>query len=359
MRTTIGSISFPGPSAGTSPVSVASPPALGAGPFTVEWWQWVAATAPYSPVVFAFSSTLAVALQSTATLWVAGSSATSVYAPIASTWQHWAVVRSGTAVTLYAQGAPIASLTITAGTNLTGAPLTIGGGGGGGVSGAGGAAYTGSFTGLISEFRVVLGSALYAGAFTPTMQPFDPIAGTALLLHAASAASLLSDASSAGAALSASSGVSWSSAAPFTCWASGSLSFSGSVASVLQVPAAAAQFGSGDWTIELYASAIATSYARLVSIGTCCTNLIAIELSTTTSVLSLMGTNYATSTWTPQWGAWLHHAIVRNGTTISWFVGGRPVVSGERPRARRAGDARSRVARLWDVPLVRSPFLQY
>lgn len=323
VRTTIGSLAISGAPAGASPVSVAAPPALGTGAFTVEWWQYIGNVPPYIPFVFAFSSTLGVSLSplAGAVLWVAGSPTASSYAPIRSIWQHWAVVRSGTTVTLFASGTPVAKNASVA-ANLTAVSLTIGGGG----SGAGGAPAAGSFTGLLAEFRVVLGVALYAGAFVPPTQPFDAVSGTALLLHAATPGTLLSDASSVGAAVSATSSVAWSSSAPFTCFApSGSFAFSGSASSIATVPVAATQLGTRDWTIELLVRAQSVAYGRLVSVGACCSGVVlAVEFSTGSPALVVSNVN-TWANWVTVWGAWLHVAIVRNGTAVAWFIEGRPI----------------------------------
>jgi len=194
------------------------------GDFVVEWWLWMGNAAPYAPVIFSFSPTLAVSLSPAGVrLWVLGNPASSTYAPVQTVWQHWAVVRSGPTVTLFIAGIAVASQAVAGSANLTAPSLVIGG------SGApdGSSPPPGNLPGLISEFRVVLNAALYTGSFAPPTQPFDAIQGTALLLHATSPSQLLIDASPAAALVSASAGVSWNSAAPFTCYPSGSLSFAG------------------------------------------------------------------------------------------------------------------------------------
>ena len=192
----------------------------------MEWWLWVGNAAPYAPVIFSFSSTLAVSLSPAGvTLWVLGNPASSTYAPVQTVWQHWAVVRGGTSVTLFIAGVAVSSQTVDTSTNLTAPSLFIGGG----AAPDGSSPPPGNLPGLIAEFRVVLNTALYTGSFAPPTQPFDAIQGTALLLHATSSAQVLTDASPAGALVSASAGVSWNSAAPFTCYPSGSLSFSGGI----------------------------------------------------------------------------------------------------------------------------------
>lgn len=195
--------------------------------------MWIGNVAPYTPVLFEFSTTLAVSISTSggAMLWVSGINASSGYAPVQTVWQHWAVVRSSTLVSLFVSGVPIASLSVSASANLTAPSFFIGGNGGPSSM----SPPPGNVPCLLTEFRVVLGSALYVGFFTPPTQPFDAIAGTVLLLHATSPAQLLLDSSSAAASVSASSGVSWNSAAPFSCYPSGSLSFPGASAALIRV----------------------------------------------------------------------------------------------------------------------------
>ena len=155
------------------------------GDFVVEWWLWMGNAAPYSPVMFSFSSTLAVSLSPAGvTLWVLGNPASSTYAPVQTVWQHWAVVRGGTSVTLFIAGVAVASQAVAGSANLTALSLAIGGGGAPDAS----SPPPGSLPGVLAEFRVVLNAALYTGSFAPPTQPFDAIQGTVLLLHANSRA---------------------------------------------------------------------------------------------------------------------------------------------------------------------------
>lgn len=310
--------------------------------------------------MFAFPGTLAVSLSpsSGATLWVLGVPASSAYAPVQTIWQHWAVVRSGTTVTLYIAGVPLVSQVVSASASLSASSFVIGGSG----TADGTAPPFGNLPGLVSEFRVVLNSALYTGPFAPPTQPFDAIQGTVLLLHAVSPSQLLTDSSSAAAVASASStAVSWNSAAPFSCYPSGSLSFAGSLLRVrvggacvqwslrlprtrasflpahllysLQAPPSAAPLERSDWTIEWWASPQSLANSRIFSFGVCCGTqvLLAVELQPAgTPAVTLLGVNIFAA-WPPLYGSWVHMALVRNGTLVTWYVQGNPMTIGTVP----------------------------
>ena len=88
-----------------------------------------------------------------------------------STWNHVAVVRSGTTLTLYLNGTNIGSASNNQ--SFTADNFTIGSNGG-----AGGPF---PFNGIISNLRVVKGTALYTTNFTPPSGPLAAISGTQLL----------------------------------------------------------------------------------------------------------------------------------------------------------------------------------
>jgi len=85
----------------------------------------------------------------------------------ANKWVHVALVRSGSAVTLYQNGVSVA--TSTTSTNLSDGYCTIGG-----------FVANGYWNGYISNVRVVKGTALYTATFTPPTQLF-PVTNTQLL----------------------------------------------------------------------------------------------------------------------------------------------------------------------------------
>lgn len=285
---------FTASGASVATVSGTAVPLLDVGAFTIEWWQWVGSNSPNIPLVFSVQSPLGttqlgVSLESTAVLWALGGSMTSSYSPVLCTWQHMAVVRSGNTLTLFAAGSSVASWTVAASANFTGTALNIGGNG----------TASRRLTGLISCFRVVVGSALYTTAsapFAPPSQPPSPIPGTVLLLLASSSPAVLTDSSFVGVTLGG-SGVAWNSASPFTCYGagSGSLLFNYTATTMLTVPNAAANFGTAPFTIEYWTNSLTPMVnQRSFSIGAVFLSpLLSVEFPTTSAVtLVVPGTIY-------------------------------------------------------------------
>ena len=99
--------------------------------------------------------------------------------PVLNIWNHVAVVKNGTTITLYVNGiaGPSPILNITS-IYDGGAPLTIG------------TSVNGSYSVLncyISNLRIVKGTALYTGTFTPPSAPLTAVANTSLLLSGTNA----------------------------------------------------------------------------------------------------------------------------------------------------------------------------
>lgn len=90
----------------------------------------------------------------------------------ANNWNHVALVRSGSACTLYINGAVNGTFTDSSSISPATATVTIGT-----------AAHTTGedFTGFMSNYRLVKGTAVYTAAFTPPTIPLTAIANTSLL----------------------------------------------------------------------------------------------------------------------------------------------------------------------------------
>ena len=96
-------------------------------------------------------------------------------------WYHLAVVRSGTTLSLYANGTLAQSTTNSS--NWTNNTPTVAGG------------VNGFYQGYISNLRFVKGTALYTGNFTPSQTVLPAVTGTSLLLNTLTSTNFTNDTS--------------------------------------------------------------------------------------------------------------------------------------------------------------------
>ena len=148
----------------------------GSGDFTIEFWYYTSLVPNTYYTLFSYGTTgdvLRLFLFTTnafrvftgATLII--TSADNVHQ--VNTWQHVALVRSGTTLTLYVNGVSAGTSTSNS-TNYVG-NLTI--------------CYESInqvYYGYLSNFRIVKGTAVYTSAFTPSTTPLLPITNTTLLI---------------------------------------------------------------------------------------------------------------------------------------------------------------------------------
>jgi hypothetical protein len=213
-----GSIAFLGTTTSKLVTSGSSDSTLqfGTGSFTIEWWQRLSSSAGSFPRAFEQSTGPMVSMEGSSAsrtfyFW-AGASFTSfgsLTSSLNDTWNHFAVVRSGSAsgnLKVYRNGSQIGS-SATSTTNFSSTnPINIGNRASGLASEA--------FNGSITNFHWVKGVAKYSGSFTPT-GPLSPISGsTGLLLLAATSASAYTDSSGYNRTILATS-ASWTGSSPF------------------------------------------------------------------------------------------------------------------------------------------------
>ena len=145
------------------------------GNFTIEFWFYIT-TAPGDYInVFSYGASgnvlrLFLYTPYSLILWTGSTPLiTANNSFIINTWNHVAVVRNGTTVTMYVNGVSVGTPNTGNSTDYTGS-LTIG-------------FETGQpyYTGNISNFRIVKGTAVYTGAFTPPTAPLTAITNTVLL----------------------------------------------------------------------------------------------------------------------------------------------------------------------------------
>lgn len=213
-----GSLYFSGTTTSRITTSGSSDTTLqfGTGSFTIEWWQNLSSSAGSFPRVFEQSSGPMVSMEGSSasrTFYFWGPSFTSfgsLTSSLNNTWNHFAVVRSGSAsgnLRVYRNGVQIGS----AGTNTTNFTSTniinIG-------NRAAGNLASEAFMGNITNFHWLKGVAKYSGSFTPT-GPLLPISGsTGLLLLTETSASAYTDSSGYNRTMLATT-ASWTGSSPF------------------------------------------------------------------------------------------------------------------------------------------------
>ena len=239
-----------------------------------------------------------------------------------NTWTHIAVVRNSTTVTVYVNG--VASGSGTVSQSL-------------GVSAAGsiarqtnGSAYR--YIGYISNARIVIGTAVYTTAFTPPTAPLTAISGTSLLTLQYNR---FVDNSTNAFAVTATGTPSVKQFAPFSQPSGvstyGSGYFNGTTDYLSAPVGSAAQFGTGDFTIECWfywpgAAPVNTNQYTLI------TNIVASD--NTTWDLQYYNGNFRFSSWSPTFitgtvpfvgNQWNHVAVTRSGTVGAIWLNGASI----------------------------------
>jgi len=226
-------------------------------------------------------------------------------------WNHLALVRSGSTVTLYLNGVNIGSATNT--TNLGIETFRIND-------------PQGSFgtTGYFSNFRIVKGSAVYTSNFTPPTSALTAIANTQLLTCQSNR---LIDSSTNNFAITRNGDTSVQAFSPFAPTASyaaanvgGSGYFDGSGDELSAASNAAFNLSSGAWTVEAWIYPTTSAGYRTIISGR--SAIWEMGLNTGTYQLYFYnGSLYATTaTVTPN--AWNHVALSSNGTDIKMYING-------------------------------------
>jgi hypothetical protein len=253
-------------------------------------------------------------------------SVTSVTTPVANTWYHVAVSKSGSVYSFYLNGVLASSGTQT-GTPTNGTTLTI--------------AYDANnasriLNGYISNLRIVKGTAVYTSNFTPSTIPLTAITNTSLLTCQSNYFKDNSSNNATTTVVGVAQVQPWSPFAPTSAYSTsvngGSVFFNGTT-DYLTVPNnAALQFGSGNFTIEFWfytrSFSIAQEFFNTDSSGSA--NFSYAAIISTTGVIqyyfSSTGNTWniasGVSSGTIQINTWNHVAFVRNGTTITPYVNG-------------------------------------
>lgn len=187
-----GSLLFPGTSTGYLTINNFAGLQLGTGAFTIEFFLFQTGTISF-PRVFSMgiypSATIAVSIESgTFYLWAGGGGNSFGSVNLFNAWNHVAIVRSGTTVTVYINGTALATTrTISYNFNDTSNVLRIG------TESTPGS--TNCLSGRLTNFRWVKGTAVYTSNFTRPSAPLTAISGTEILLLVSSAATSTVDSS--------------------------------------------------------------------------------------------------------------------------------------------------------------------
>jgi hypothetical protein len=157
---------------------------MGSGNFTIEFWINYSSIAGYqSPFTKGYTAAGDILLQTgngdgAINVYLSGTAVISESTgAVVGRWYHYALVRSGTTVTLYRDGVSRGTATSSVNFNTTD-QLGIGG-----TGKAPGGNSVGAFAvnGYMSNVRIVKGTAVYTGSFTPPTSPLTAIANTSLL----------------------------------------------------------------------------------------------------------------------------------------------------------------------------------
>jgi hypothetical protein len=186
----------------------------------------------------------------------------------------------------------------------------------------------------MSNFRSVAGTALYTANFTPPTAPLTAIANTTLLTCQSNR---FVNKSAVSATPSTSGSISVSSGNPFaanTSYASlGSAYFDGTGDYLTTSASSQLSFGTGNFTIEcwVYAEGFGASNSGTVFfLGTSGTVFLRYQNTTTWAFYDAGGVrhDYTFNSTNSGQNQWVHHAIVRNSGTTTWYINGASVYSG-------------------------------
>ena len=296
----------------------------GSGDFTVEFWAYNTDTAAAIDMYYA-SGPSGISIYRTAAgkIEVAQdgivallTGATTV--PI-NQWNHIAIVRSGTTLRIYLNGAQDA--TITNSTNFSGAGAEY-------IGTGSTAAYP--WPGYLSNLRIVKGTAVYTAAFTPPTTPLTAITNTSLLTCQSNR---FIDNSTNAFTITPNGNPSVQAFGPFnptTAYTAasngGSGYFDGSGDYLTLGGQTNFAFGTGDFTVEAWVYRTGTNGFSYDS-RPASTNGEYLSFFVTSSLIILVNNTEILNAGSIPLNAWTHVAVSRSGSSLKAFVNGSQVGS--------------------------------
>ena len=320
-------------------LSAASNTALNlTGDYTVECWFY-ANSFPTQPALFGIGSdaaglVLTIVSSKVYAYFVGvgnvfGSGGTTL---ITNSWNHIAIVRSGTTNTCYINGSQ-------SGTTYS-SSSTISSTGGVGI----GRTVTGSsfndWNGYVADFRIVKGTAVYTGAFTPPTAPITNAGSTSAASYpsttnvntsfASSATSLLLNFTNAGIydATSKNDLETVGNAQISTTqskWGGSSINFDGTGDYLLQPDRLNYDFGTGDFTIEAWIYLASTPSTTNMILDTRASDSLSNyswSVSSTSKLDFVYGATRVTSSGSISTSSWVYVAVRRSSGTLGLYING-------------------------------------
>jgi hypothetical protein len=289
---------------------------FGTGDFTIEYWIYQTASGSYRTVLDTRTS-------GTASPWAClinssnqpyiliTSDLTSSIAININAWNHVAIVRSGTNLSIYVNG--VSGLSTTNSTNIspTGSlqiGLTVD------------AVYP--IIGYLSNIRIVKGTAVYTSAFTPPTAPLTAIANTSILLNYTNAGiidnTMLNNLETVGNAQISTAQ---------SQFGGGSMSFDGTGDYMIggAFSSISRAIGSGNFTIEMWLYTNANKTQILFDTGTTSGSTTCIQCALNSNGYPYVVLNNSpalTSSIVVSTGTWTHVAWVRSSGTLVIYVNG-------------------------------------
>ena len=230
-----------------------------------------------------------------------------------NTWNHFAMVRQGSYIGAYLNGALIGFTALTFVMGDAGGDLYL----------SRSTSNTAStyVNGYVNNVRIVKGQSVYPTVvFTPPTTPLTAVPGTSVLLNVASSGAYLTDSSINNYTITNNGGVTYNASTPFS--SGGSLSFNGTSTS-LTLNGAAMPTGTMDFTIEFWTFQPNWGYGRYPRLLQPSTGSIQIYMDQSTlgvaisSIAGLCSVNMI-----PYNNIWVHIAVTKSRNRVYLFLNG-------------------------------------